>query len=115
MSGFVSLTPPDPAGPILQASFSAATSGDILAASAGNVHEIYGVNVQAAGSVTVKLRNDTTDLEPARSCIVGVPVEIKHPVPGCPAFKCGSGNSFNVVLSGATQVSGSVWYRTRKA
>lgn len=100
-----------PNGPnIVQASFSAATTGDIVAAVTGKVIRVYGVNVQSAGAVTMLLKQGSTGLEPARSLITGTPVEIKHPVPGRPAFETAAGAAFGVTLGGSVQVSGSVWY-----
>lgn len=95
---------------ITQAVFSAATTGDIVAAVANKVISVWGCNFQAIGTVAVTLKQGSTALEGVRTLAAGVPVEIKHPVPGLPAFKTASGAAFGVTLSGATQVSGSVWY-----
>ena len=95
---------------IVQASFSAATTGDIVAAQTGKVIRVYGVNVSSAGAVAMTLKEGSNALEGVRTLATGVPVEIKHPVPGRPAFATASGAAFGVTLSAGVQVSGSVWY-----
>lgn len=95
---------------ITQAVFSASTTGDIVSAVTGKVISVWGVNFSAVGTVNATLKQGSTALEGVRTLVAGVPVEIKHPVPGRPAFQTASGAAFGVTLSGATQVSGSVWY-----
>ena len=100
-----------PSGPnIVQASFSAATSADIVAAVAGKVIRVYGMDLSSAGTVTITVKDGTTALEGARTLAAGTPWTPRHPIPGRPAYQTTAGNAFVGTFGGAVQISGSVWY-----
>ena len=90
----------------------------IAAGGAGNKFRIWKIHLNAAGTVTVRFRDGTTDLEgdSGRTMIAGVPLVMEafrdfHNEP-VPLFgdELTANTLFDMTLGGAVQVSGSVWY-----
>jgi hypothetical protein len=90
---------------------SAAASGDVVAALAGKRIRVYAAMIVAAGAVTAQFRTGAagTVLTGAMSAITGTPIEFSYNEKGW--FETDvAGQSLQIVLGGAVQVSGVVSY-----
>lgn len=90
-----------------------ASSGDqtIVAGVAGKTIRIYDMVWRASGTVNVTLKDGAgTNLEGVHNCIQGDGIVYDEKTSGEPHFILASGNAFILNLSGATQVSGHLWY-----
>lgn len=93
-----------------QASLSFASSGSnsLLAAVANKTTRIHRIVLIAAGAVTLKFVQGSTDLTGVMSLITGIPFIL--PMSDEPYFITAVNAAFNATLGGAVQVSGFVDY-----
>lgn len=93
---------------------SRATSGEVLAATAGKRIRVVAYVMTAAGAVTAEWRSATTPISGAMSMITGVPI-VGQPMPEGIAgqkghFETAQGAALNLELGSGVQVSGHLVY-----
>lgn len=104
-------TGPAPVQPTLtSAKIDISSSGDneIVAASASLVTWVYRIFLVAAGDVTIKFRDGTTDLTGAMTLKAGGSITLD--LDGEPWFTTSTNTAFQINLSAAVQVSGRIYY-----
>ena len=98
--------------PYAEAAINVAGSGDnqIIAAVSAKQIIVFGFFLVAAGAVSIKWRDGTSDFHPALP-LIGQGASWFLPRDGIRWFVCSTNVALNLNLSAAVQVSGRIYYR----
>lgn len=107
MSG-VSLQPADGMGLLTAVVSATATAISAPAGTASSIIRIYKLFLVATGATNIQFQDGSTALSGALALAANGSVTLD--LDGQPWFACSTGNAFTISNSGATQVSGTVYY-----